>query len=198
MYYLTLEVAQVSSGNATLRLRRSTGNVFRTMSVERVRGNDRGTGWAIWTAPQVHEAQTRPEEKTTEEDQRKENQACLDCQTSRAESIKATFTGVDARPWHGAKARVIGGRTPAQFERLLRSAKTFAGQHKIPRVILGPLNEWGEGSYIEPCAEFGFEMIEQIRSVFGTGDPKSWPVNIGPAEVGLGPYAYGPANESAQ
>ncbi len=104
-------------------------------------------------------------------------------------------TGWDARPWHGAKARVIGGRTPARFERLLREAKAFAEKQKIPRVILGPLNEWGEGSYIEPCAEYGFEMIEQIRNVFATRNPKSWPVNIGPADVGLGPYEYGQANE---
>lgn len=98
--------------------------------------------------------------------------------------------GWDARPWHGERSFVIADRTPDKFGRLLRQAKKFTTKQRIPRVVLGPVNEWGECSYIEPCAEFGFEMLEQIRTVFGKGDSKAWPVNIGPADVGLGPYEY--------
>jgi len=101
-------------------------------------------------------------------------------------------TGWDSRPWHGTKARVISGRTPDRFERLLRSARTFCEDHDKPLVVLGPMNEWGEGSYIEPCTEFGFDMLERVRKVFGKGDPKIWPDNVAPADVGLGPYDFPP------
>ncbi len=99
-------------------------------------------------------------------------------------------TGWDSRPWHGNSSFVIEGRTPQLFEGLLEKAKAFASDNHKPMVILGPVNEWGEGSYIEPCVEFGFEMLESVRLVFGTGNAKHWPVNVGPRDVGLGPYDF--------
>ena len=101
-------------------------------------------------------------------------------------------TGWDSRPWHGDKAKVIEGRTPRRFRQLLEAARTFAKTHGLPVVILGPLNEWGEGSYIEPNLEFGFDMYEAVRAVFGRGVPSEWPRNYGPRDVGLGPYDFPP------
>ena len=104
-------------------------------------------------------------------------------------------TGWDARPWHGDKSFVIEDRTPALFRRNLENAREYARAHGVGMVVLGPLNEWGEGSYIEPNLEFGFEMYEAVRAVFGRGDPASWPVNFGPADAGFGPYGYPPQTE---
>ncbi|MBI4560000.1 MAG: glycoside hydrolase family 99-like domain-containing protein [Candidatus Hydrogenedentes bacterium] len=101
-------------------------------------------------------------------------------------------TGWDSRPWHGDKSMVIDGRTPELFERLLRDGKQYCRDHGKKMMVLGPVNEWGEGSYIEPCAEFGFEMLEAVRKVVATGDPSSWPVNVAPSDVGRGPYDYPP------
>ena len=119
-------------------------------------------------------------------------------------------TGWDSRPWHGDKALVIEGRTPELFDQLLYAARRFAensggvqaaglsggaqaaGQKEKKMIIMGPLNEWGEGSYIEPCAAFGFRMYEAVRKTFCLGDPKRWPNNIGPSDVGLGPYDFPP------
>ena len=113
-----------------------------------------------------------------------------DARSGRLTYYPVADTGWDSRPWHGSRARVFDERTPADFERLLADLKAFAVEHKKPFVVLGPVNEWGEGSYIEPNTEFGFEMLEAIRRVFGKGSPESWPVNIGPADVGLGPYDF--------
>jgi len=99
-------------------------------------------------------------------------------------------TGWDSRPWHGNKSLVITGRNVAGFETLLRAAKAFSEQHSNRMIVFGPANEWGEGSYIEPNAEFGFEMYEAVRRVFAQGDPASWPVNLSPADVGRGPYDF--------
>ncbi len=101
-------------------------------------------------------------------------------------------TGWDSRPWHGDKARTIDGRTPELFRRLLESARDFARTNGIKTLVLGPLNEWGEGSYIEPNLEHGFAMVEAVRAVFGKGDPAGWPANFGPRDIGLGPYDYPP------
>ena len=99
-------------------------------------------------------------------------------------------TGWDSRPWHGDKAMVIQERTTQLFEELLRQAKSFCEEHDKPVLILGPMNEWGEGSYIEPCTEFGFGMLEAIRRVFASEDPTDWPINTSPLDVGLGPYDF--------
>ncbi len=99
-------------------------------------------------------------------------------------------TGWDSRPWHGDKARVILGRTPERFENILRQAKDYCRQLGRQFVVLGPVNEWGEGSYIMPNTEFGFRMLEAIRRVYAKGDPSTWPQNIAPTDVGLGPYDY--------
>ncbi len=97
-------------------------------------------------------------------------------------------SGWDSRPWHGDRARVIHGRTPELFERLLREGKAFADETHRNIIALGPANEWGEGSYLEPCAEWGFAMYDKIRQVFC--EPGEWPPNIAPVDVGLGPYDF--------
>lgn len=101
-------------------------------------------------------------------------------------------TGWDSRPWHGHKAMTIRGRTAQQFQELLREAASFCRENNKKMLILGPVNEWGEGSYIEPCTEFDFEMIEAVRSVFAAGPAADWPINLAPSDVGLGPYDFPP------
>ncbi len=99
-------------------------------------------------------------------------------------------TGWDNRPWAGSSAMMIGGRTAPLFEEFLRAGRSYCEAHKLPFVILGPANEWGEGSYVEPANEYGFDMYEAIRRVFGTGEPSGWPVNYSPHDLGLGPYDF--------
>lgn len=111
-------------------------------------------------------------------------------QAGRLAYYPVVDTGWDSRPWHGDKAFVIEGRTPELFEQLLREAKSFCDEAGKTFVILGPWNEWGEGSYIEPCTEFGFDMIERIRRVFAATPPETWPIHIGPADLGLESYDY--------
>lgn len=97
-------------------------------------------------------------------------------------------SGWDARPWHGNDTLVIHDRTVDEFERLLRAAKTYLDEQDEKLLILGPWNEWGEGSYLEPCLEYGFGMLQAIRRVFGR-DPAP-PIEVTPVDVGLGPYDF--------
>ena len=99
-------------------------------------------------------------------------------------------TGWDSRPWHGFRSVVVYGRSVKSFKRLLEDYKSFADKTGIKRAVLGPLNEWGEGSYIEPNNEFGFGMYEAIRDVLCKRPEGGFPVNYAPHEIGLGPYDY--------
>lgn len=95
-------------------------------------------------------------------------------------------TGWSSEPWHRASARVIHGRTPERFGRLCQAARRYADERGKRIVCLGPWNEWGEGSYIEPYAEYGFGDLDALRAAFCP--PGDYPPNLVPADVGLGPY----------
>ena len=97
-------------------------------------------------------------------------------------------SGWDDRPWNGRCE--VYGRSAADFRKLLSEMKEFADSTGRKRVMVGPINEWGEGSYIEPCRQFGFSMYDAIRDVFCEKPPEGWPENLVPSDVGLGPYDF--------
>ena len=102
--------------------------------------------------------------------------------------LPSLTTGWDDRPWNGDHGFEIYGRTVASFEAICRDALAFSAESGVKNMLVGPINEWGEGSYIEPNAEFGFGMYEAIRNTFGIKPAEGWPVNFTPKDVGLGPY----------
>lgn len=97
-------------------------------------------------------------------------------------------TGWDDRPWNDHCW--IAERTPAKFGEICRQFKQFSNESGITRAVLAPVNEWGEGSYAEPCREFGFGMYEAVRNNLCEKPKSGWPLNYGPKDVGLGPYEY--------
>jgi len=107
--------------------------------------------------------------------------------------IPTVDTGWASQPWHRNNATVVSGRTPELFEQICRDAKAFVDARGRKIVALGPCNEWGEGSYVEPCAESGFDMYDVVRRVFCR--PGDWPPDVAPIDVGLGPYDYPPVQK---
>lgn len=99
-------------------------------------------------------------------------------------------TGWNDQPRSFQSARVITGRTPEKFRAILSDCRAFCEERGFKRVIIAPLNEWQEGSYVEPNAEFGFSMYDAIRDVFCEKPAAGWPANLLPQDVGLGPYDY--------
>ena len=100
--------------------------------------------------------------------------------------IPLLTVGWDSRPWHGEDAAVRFNRTTEFFREGLMALKKWMDKNNAQIGLLEAWNEWGEGSYIEPNAEFGFGDVEAIRNVFAK--PGDWPRNIAPSDVGLGPY----------
>ncbi len=101
-------------------------------------------------------------------------------------------TGWDSRPWHGDKQIIIEDRTVAGFKQICEDFKKFSKTTGIKSMVLAPTNEWGEGSYAEPNAEYGFGMFETVRNEFCQKPANGWPLNYGPEDVGLGPYDFPP------
>lgn len=97
--------------------------------------------------------------------------------------IPLLTVGWDSRPWAGPRAEARFARRTQDFEEALGRLKAFLDAHGEKMAILEAWNEWGEGSYIEPNAEFGFGDLEAIRKVFA--EPGDWPVNVAPGDVGL-------------
>lgn len=100
--------------------------------------------------------------------------------------IQIVDTGWASEPWHGCEARLISGRTPKLFGQLCKLAAEYAKQNGKKIVAVGPCSEWGEGSYIEPYAEYGFTDLDELRQAFCK--PADWAPNLIPANVGRGPY----------
>lgn len=94
-------------------------------------------------------------------------------------------TGYDDRPWRGEKVLEIRGYNVADFAAICRDAKTFSDESGIRTFLLGPLDEWGEGSIGYPNHEHGFGIFEAVRDTFGRKPAGGWPVNHAPEDVGL-------------
>jgi hypothetical protein len=80
---------------------------------------------------------------------------------------------------------------PREFEGLLRQAKAFTAglppdQLGSRMLLLDNWNEWGEGHFIAPHREHGFEYLDAVRRVFT--DAADEHVDLLPDDVGRGPY----------
>jgi hypothetical protein len=96
--------------------------------------------------------------------------------------------GWDSRPWAGDTALVRTGNTPPEFEKMCRQARRRAESNAraVRMVIIEAWNEWGEGAYIEPHAQYGFGYLDAVRRAF-TSAPAAH-ADVVPSDVGRGPY----------
>ena len=99
--------------------------------------------------------------------------------------LPSLSTAWDDRPWRGEIGWAITGVNAADFKRICADAKTYSDETGDRMFLLGPLDEWGEGSIGYPNQEHGFGMLEAVRDVFGQKPAAGWPVNHAPEDVGL-------------
>ena len=108
--------------------------------------------------------------------------------------IPVCEAGWDARPWHGHKSVVRTGKSPYLWETMLENAKAFVddSNHKLPAgkkmVFLEAWNEYGEGDYIEPHAQYGFDYLAAVRNVFAPESKE--PIIVVPKDVDMGPHEF--------
>ena len=95
-------------------------------------------------------------------------------------------TGYDPRPWIGALAPLFTTNVTAQaFRQICRDAKRHSDESGERYLLMGPLDEWGEGSIGYPNRALGWGMLEAVRETFGEKPSEGWPMNIAPQDVGL-------------
>ncbi len=83
--------------------------------------------------------------------------------------------GWDDSPRFGASAHMVVGRSPDQYELLLRSARRYLETHlapEAPRVVyLSSWNEWTEDHVLLPDMVYGWSYLDAVRRVFGGAAP---------------------------
>ena len=105
-----------------------------------------------------------------------------DCRSAAKSSGMVYFPNVsigwdnNARYPARESKRVIRNSNPADFERYSRRIKAWADANiaaPFPKLItVNSWNEWTEGSYLEPDAQFGFGYLKAVRKVFGADEAK--------------------------
>ena len=106
--------------------------------------------------------------------------------TSPVKFFPSLSTGYDPRPWIGAVNNVlVTNVTSRGFRRICEDARRFSDETGERYLLMGPLDEWGEGSIGYPNRQHGFGMLEAVRDMFGEKPAAGWPVNIAPEDVGL-------------
>jgi hypothetical protein len=78
--------------------------------------------------------------------------------------------GWDSRPWYGERAMVRTNSRPEKFRALCEAAKQYVSP-QLNAVISECWNEFGEGSYIEPCTQYGFGYLDALRDAFCPENP---------------------------
>lgn len=89
--------------------------------------------------------------------------------------------GWDSRPWYGDRAMVRTNPRPEKFRALCEAAKRYVDP-RLNAVISECWNEFGEGSYIEPCTQYGFGYLDALRDAFCPDNPHH--VDITPQALG--------------
>lgn len=71
----------------------------------------------------------------------------------------------DNTPRKGRRGSVLVGANPAVFERQVAAAVKIVAESQAPRLLfVKSWNEWAEGNYLEPDAEFGRGFLEALKA----------------------------------
>ena len=76
--------------------------------------------------------------------------------------------GWDDSPRFGASAHMVVGRSPDQFETLMRAARHFAASQPQKAVYLSSWNEWTEDHVLLPDMDYGYSYLEAVKRAFRT------------------------------
>jgi len=89
--------------------------------------------------------------------------------------------GWDSRPWYGEEAMVRTNPRPEKFRAMCEAAKRYVNP-TLNAVIAECWNEFGEGSYIEPCTQYGFGYLDAMRDAFCPVSPHH--LDLTPQQIG--------------
>lgn len=79
--------------------------------------------------------------------------------------IFGSFVRYDDTPRRGKNANVITGESPIKFKKYFGELYQIAKEKNMPFILITAWNEWGEGAYLEPDEESGFEYLAAIKDI---------------------------------
>jgi hypothetical protein len=89
--------------------------------------------------------------------------------------------GWDSRPWYGEGTMVRTNPRPEKYRQMCEAAKPYVDP-RLQAVISECWNEFGEGSYIEPCTQYGFGYLDALRDAFCPDNPHH--LDLTPQQMG--------------
>jgi hypothetical protein len=103
--------------------------------------------------------------------------------------------GWDSRPWYGEHTLVRTDPRPDLFREMCRAARRYVDP-RLRMVIAECWNEFGEGSYVEPTAKYGFAYLDAMREAFCRADgPHD---DLVPLSIGRTAPVFAPIPEPAE
>lgn len=73
------------------------------------------------------------------------------------------FVGFDDTPRRGYKGKIMYGGTPDKFKKYMIRLLLKAGKAGNEFIFINAWNEWGEGMYLEPDKQWGFQYLEAVK-----------------------------------
>lgn len=81
--------------------------------------------------------------------------------------IPCILPNFDHSPRSGKRGIILHNSTPQKWERFFKEIYELQSRRESPLLVIKSWNEWGEGNYLEPDANFGKEYLEVMRKVVG-------------------------------
>lgn len=94
------------------------------------------------------------------------------------------FTGYDESPRRNRNATVVQGGTAEKFRRYVKELTQKNSLAGNEFVFINAWNEWGEGMYLEPDEEYGFQYLEAVRDCKNNMKDKEKTVQEGDEDAG--------------
>ena len=115
----------------------------------------------------------------------------------RADKLPVPFwpsvpTGYDDVSRAFQKSWTVHGFTTEKFRGICEYVKETCLKIGQKHVVVSPINEWQEGSYIEPNERDGFGPYDALRDTFCKKPATGWPKNLTPKDLGRPLKEYPP------
>ncbi|MHB1485274.1 MAG: glycoside hydrolase family 99-like domain-containing protein [Saccharofermentanales bacterium] len=170
-------------------------------------GLDAGFAYMNWSRWNVVESKRRPKAKSFIDDQKESLDVWMNAKIDYISSISFMWDPISwYHPNNGGMLDILRWRiSPDEYQQLAQWTKEQMDKQDKKKLaskmlLLDNWNEYGEGHYMAPHEEYGFEYLDAIRNVFTEpgskweekseekSEEKAEHTHLLPKEIGRGPY----------
>lgn len=89
----------------------------------------------------------------------------MEAEMADIKTLLSGFVMYDDTPRRGVNAKIVKGSTPEKFQKYLKQLVDISLKQGKEFLFLTAWNEWGEGAYLEPDAEYGYAYLQAVKNV---------------------------------